>query len=245
MVELFGKGCHYRGDLSLLKRPKVSIVGARRAGEYARSLTYRLAKGFAKRGWVVVSGGAAGIDAMAHRGAGAKNTIVVLPCGIERRYPKINAPLIDEVAKEGLVLSQFAPDFIATPWSFVVRNRLVVELGEFVVIGQADPKSGSMRSAEIAKELGKKIYVFPHRIGESEGTNALAAANEAEVIWDIDAFLERVAPAVAEAPQDPLIGYLKSSPPLDEAVAKYGAKIMELELLGTIKIVRGRVIYEG
>ena len=129
MVEICKKKCDYLGNLELLDRPKVSIVGSRRASQYAKETTFSLARGFAKRGWVVVSGAAMGIDAMAHRGAGAQNTIAVLPCGIKERYPKVNARLIDEIAKEGLVVSQFEPSFKATPWSFVVRNELVVGLG--------------------------------------------------------------------------------------------------------------------
>jgi len=243
LIELFGKRCDYMGDLSLLERPRLSIVGSRRPTRYAKESIYRLAREMARRGWVVVSGGAMGIDAMAHQGAGAANTIVVLPCGIDLRYPKVNASMIDEIARKGLVISQFERDFAATPWSFVVRNELVVELGEFLVVGEAAPQSGSMRSVGYAKKLNKKIWVLPHRLGESEGTNRLAGAGEAEVIWDMEKFLNRFGEVVE--PSDPLIAYLQSTPFYDEAVSRYGQKIVELELEGRIVVRNGRVFYRG
>ena len=241
MVELFGKKCDFKGDLGLLDRPKVSIVGSRRPNSYTKEVTFRLAKGFVERGWVVVSGGAMGVDAMAHRGAGAANTIVVLPCGIEHRYPKVNAKLIDEVATKGLVISQFEDDFLATPWSFVVRNELVVQLGDFLIVTQADRNSGSMRSVEFAKEHQKDIYVLPHRIGESEGTNELAESGEAQVIWQIEPFLDRFGSVAT----DPFISYLQSTPSYEEALLRYGDRITELEITGAIQIKDGKIYYKG
>jgi DNA processing protein len=182
-----------------------------------------------------------GIDAMAHRGAGAQNTIAVLPCGIRERYPKVNAKLIEDIAKEGLVVSQFEPDFKATPWSFVVRNELVVRLGEFLIVTEAEKNSGSMRSVEIAKKIGKKIYVLPHRIGQSRGTNELAAKGEAEVIWDVEEFLNRF----GSEREDETTQFLKSAPFLDEALERLGERIFELEVEGVVEIVGGKVYYKG
>ncbi len=197
-------------------------------------MTLRLAKHFAQKGYVIVSGGAMGVDALAHQGAGVHNTICVLPCGIDLRYPAVNRKLLDEIAAKGLLLSQFEPGFRATKWSFVVRNRVVVELGEFLVVTQADRKSGSIRSVEYALKMGKKIYVLPHRIGESEGTNELAQKGLAEVIWSID-----------EEVQDTFLNYLRRSPPLEEAVAKYGERIFEAELEGLIRIEGTKIVYIG
>ena len=182
-----------------------------------------------------------GVDAMAHRGAGAANTIVVLPCGINHRYPKVNAKLIDEVANKGLVISQFDDDFLATPWSFVVRNELVVQLGEFLIVTQADKKSGSMRSVEYAKEHKKEIYVLPHRIGESEGTNELAESGEAKIIWKIESFLDRF----GSVSTDTFISYLQSAPSYEEALLRYGDRITELEIIGAIEIKDGKIYYKG
>ncbi|MRJ02766.1 MAG: DNA-processing protein DprA [Epsilonproteobacteria bacterium] len=247
MVEIGGKRVEYQGNLELLKAPKISIVGSRRANSYAKERSYQLAREAVRRGWVVVSGGAIGIDITAHRGAGAERTIVVLPCGIDLRYPKINAPFIDEVAEKGLVISPFPRGFRARPWSFVVRNRLVVELGELLVVAHAQQKSGSMRSVAFAQEMGKPIFVFPHRIGESQGTNRLAQRGEASVIWDMEEFLDRLGGEMVEEGEgeDPLISYLKGSPFYDEAVERYGLAIMEMEVEGRIEVVDGRIFYRG
>jgi len=210
------------------------MVGSRRPISYTKTLTLRFARSLAQKGYVVVSGGAMGVDALAHRGAGAKNTICVLPCGIDLRYPAVNAQLIDQIAAEGLVLSQFEPGFRATRWSFVVRNRTVVELGEFLVVMEADERSGSMRSAQYALEAGKQIYVPPHRLGESPGTNRLIQEGVAKVIWSLD-----------EWGGDEFVEYLRTSPTLDEAVARYGERIYEAELEGLIQIQGMRIVYMG
>jgi DNA processing protein len=82
------------GDTSLLARPKVSIVGTRRPSAYTRQMTYELAKALSKRGVCIVSGAAMGVDAIAHQGAGADNTIAVMATGIDIRYPAVNRDLI-------------------------------------------------------------------------------------------------------------------------------------------------------
>ena len=80
----------YDGDLELLKRTKISIVGSRKPSKYSRFEIQKLSSALAKRGACIVSGGAMGIDAAAHNGAGSSNTIAVLPCGIDIRYPNVN-----------------------------------------------------------------------------------------------------------------------------------------------------------
>jgi len=124
------KKLYYKGNKELLKRKKVSIVGSRRPYNYTQSMVFELAKKLSSARICVVSGAAMGVDAIAHRGAGVSDTIAVLGCGIDMYYPKINKNLIKEIERDGLVLSQFEPDFKATPWSFVLRNEVVTALGE-------------------------------------------------------------------------------------------------------------------
>lgn len=236
MIDISGVKHHYLGNVELLQKPLVSIVGSRRPNSYTKTLTLKLANALVRSGKVVVSGGAMGVDALAHRGAGAKNTIAVLGSGIDVLYPAINKELLRSIAKEGLLLSQFDNNFKPTKWSFVVRNKIVVTLGEYLVITQADLGSGSMRSAEIALEMGKKIYVFPHRIGESEGTNYLLKNNLAEPIWDIDEF-------VGTKEEDDFVAYLKTSPLFEEAIERYGERIYEAELEGLIRVENSRIVY--
>ncbi len=103
-------------------------------------------------------------------------------------YPKVNRGLFKDIYNSGLAISQFNRGFTPTPWSFVVRNETVVALGDILIITQADLKSGSMRSAEFAKEMGKRIYTLPHRIGDSLGTNQLIEEGFAEPIFNIESF---------------------------------------------------------
>lgn len=110
----------YDGNLELLKRAKISIVGSRKPSKYSRLMIQKLSSSLSKAGICVVSGGAMGIDAVAHSGAGASNTIAVLPCGINVRYPAVNKNLLNGIQNSGLLLSQFDADFKATTWSFVV-----------------------------------------------------------------------------------------------------------------------------
>ncbi len=231
----------YRGDLSLLEMPKVSIVGSRRPNAYTKAAVTRLAAALAKRGVVVVSGAAMGVDALAHRGAGSKNTVAVLGCGLNRRCPALNAQLIESIEREGLVLSPFEPDFDARGWTFVARNEIVVALGEVLVVAQADPNSGSMRSVAFARSMGKKMYVLPHRLGESEGTNDLLAAGEAEAIYDIDAFVEDFGTA-PKGKEDEFLAFCKGRPTYEEAAKRFGERLFEAELEGLIAVVDGRVV---
>ncbi len=232
----------YRGDISLLKRRKVSIIGSRRPTPYAKSATHNISQALSNADVCIVSGGAMGVDAIAHRGAKPSNTIAVLPNGLNYKYPAINKTLLASIEKEGLLLSQFDDDFIATPWSFVVRNELVVALGEVLVVTQADINSGSMRSVEFALEMGKKIYVLPHRLGESEGTNELLKNGMAEVIYDVNEFVSQFSDLKqGHMATDPFLEFCSTNPTYDEAMLTYQDRVFEAELDGQITIQNGKI----
>ena len=232
----------YKGNIDLLNRHKVSIIGSRKPNQYTQQMTHRLASELSRVGACIVSGGAMGVDAIAHRGAGSNNTIAVLPCGIDLRYPAVNKVLLESIENDGLTLSQFEPKFQATNWSFVVRNEVVVALGEVLVVTQADRESGSMRSVEFALEMGKKIYVLPHRIGESEGTNALLAEGKAEAIYDIDRFVEQLSKnSIRREITDPFMLFCYDAPTYEEAVSRFPDQVFESEFKGSIEVRNGRV----
>ncbi|MDQ1326272.1 MAG: processing protein DprA, partial [Campylobacterota bacterium] len=234
---------HYKGNLDLLRRPRVSIVGSRRPSNYTKLFTYNIAKALAKRGVCIVSGAAMGVDAVAHTGAGEENTIAVVANGLDIRYPSVNRALIEGIEKQGLVLSQFNDGFKATTWSFVVRNELVVALGDMLVVTQADLESGSMRSAQYAQKMGKKIFVLPQRLEESSGTNLLLLEEKAIPIYDIEKFasLFGEAPTGVSLQKDDFFYFCQTSPTLDEALAQFKEKVYEAELEGIITIHNGIV----
>ncbi|WP_324171250.1 DNA-processing protein DprA [Sulfurimonas sp.] len=234
---------YFTGNLELLKRVKISIVGSRKPSKYSRLITHKLASSLYKNGVCIVSGGAMGIDAIAHKSAGVSNTICVLPCGINIKYPAINKNLLVDIEKSGLLISQFEKDFRATPWSFVVRNEVVVALGEVLVVIEAELNSGSMRSIELALKMGKEIFVIPHRMGESEGTNELLKSLKAKAIYDIDEFVSRFASRdILENKVDDFIEFCKTNPTYELALKEYPQRVFEAELSGEIIIQNGRVI---
>ena len=232
----------YKGNLSLLKRPKVSIVGTRRPLNYTREYTYKLARALGARGVCVVSGAAMGVDGIAHEGAGADNTIAVVANGLDIRYPAVHKGLIASIEEKGLVLSQFREGFKTTGWSFVVRNELVVALGDILIVTEADLGSGSMRSVEYALKMGKEIFVLPHRLSESRGTNMLLQECKATAITDIETFASRFGVAVEKhVEKDEFFYFCQDMPTFDQTVEKFGERVYEAELEGIIAIENGYV----
>ena len=221
---------YYKGNIELLRKPKIAIVGSRRASKYAKEITKILAKRLAQK-YVIVSGGALGIDKMAHLGA-FPNTIFVSPSSLDEIYPKSNKELILSIYKEGLAISEYDKNFKPFKHTFLQRNRIIVKISDFVIIAEANLKSGSMRSFEWAKEFGKKVYVLPHRINESSGTRYLAKNNLAEVIWDVDEFCKSL--GIEEKTN--ILG-------LNEALQKFGSSLYEMELEGKVEIKNGKAYF--
>lgn len=232
----------YKGNLDLLQRPKVSIVGTRRPSNYTRQFTYSLANALAKRGVCVVSGAAMGVDAIAHAGAGADNTIAVVANGLDICYPVVNKSLIEDIEDKGLVLSQFNDGFRATGWSFVVRNELVVALGDILIVTEADLNSGSMRSVEYALKMGKEIFVLSQRLDESSGTNQLLKDMQATAIHNIETFASTFGQiAQDDMEKDDFFYFCQTTPTFDESLKRFGDRVYEAELEGVITIQNGMV----
>jgi len=233
------KQLFYKGDLSLLKKRKISIVGTRHPISYTKQLCLKLGNALKKRGVCVISGGAMGVDALAHKSA-FPNTIGVMANSLDIIYPKVNYSLLKSMEKESLMLSEYEINIKATRYSFVLRNRIVVALGDVLIVAQADLNSGSMRSVEIAQKLGKKIYVFPHRIGDSLGTNQLLKDGLATPIYDIDLFADMFGKITQE--DDEILEFCKINSDFDMIYENFGDKIYEYELAGKIEIKNLKVI---
>ena len=241
-MKKYPKELYFKGNTSLLNKQKISIIGSRKPNQYARQRSQELAQKLSYSGVCIVSGGAIGVDAIAHKAAGSSNTIVVAATGIDKRYPTINASLIEEVENKGLVLSQFAPASPSTRYNFVLRNELVVALGDVLIVTYADINSGSMRSVEYAQKMGKKIYVLAHRIGESEATNRLLQEKKAEAIYDIDFFVKEFTGQTSkEKIKDDFLFFCKSNPTYEDALSRFPARLFEAELAGEIEIVNAKV----
>jgi len=163
-----------RGNLELLKRPAVAIVGTRDCTRYGQDVASRFAKEFADRGLVVISGLADGIDTASHLGA-MPCTIGVLGNGLNVYYPKANAKLQKDMFEKALVISEFLPNAQPTRFNFPHRNRIVAALASALLIVEADIKSGTMITRDWALDLGIDVYCVPGPITStaSRGTNQM------------------------------------------------------------------------
>jgi DNA processing protein len=124
----------------------------------------------------------------------------------------------------------------------VVRNEIVVALGDVLIVTEADMGSGSMRSVEYALEMGKQIYVLPHRIRESEGTHRLLAQGKAIAIEEIDSFVSMITKSAHNTINDTsFIAYCRTMPTYEEVISRFPSEIFEAELGGVIEVRNGRV----
>lgn len=242
-MKKYPKELYVLGDTSFLNRPKVSIVGTRRPSIYTQHQTQNLALALSKRGICLVSGAAMGVDALVHQAAGYGNTIAVVANSLDIRYPAVNRNIIEGIEKEGLVISQFPVTTKAAPWSFVVRNELVVALGDVLIVTEADESSGSMRSVEFALKMAKDIYVLPQQLGQSNGTNKLLEEGLAKPIYNIENFANKygVIPQNVVTPKDDFFYFCQTSPTFDDAISKFSDRVYEAELEGLICIENGLV----
>ena len=159
------------------KEPAVSIVGTRKATRTGKTVSRSFAFELAKNGFVVVSGGALGIDTAAHEGAlqaGGK-TVCVLGCGIDADYLMANAPLRDAVALHGALISEYPPQTQANGSNFPIRNRIISGLSLGTLVVEAAERSGSLITADYALEQGRDVFAVPGGIFSpvSSGVNNL------------------------------------------------------------------------
>lgn len=177
------KQLYVKGNLDLLKRPCISIVGTRDCTRYGLAVAKDLATHCVDAGFVIVSGLAEGIDTAAHQGAGG-STIAVLGNGFDVYYPIINKDLQDEISKNGLLISEYPPDFHGDKTTFPQRNRIVAALSRAVVAVEADLRSGTLITVRKAQELNRDVYAVPGNINcyASQGTNDLIAHHGAQMV---------------------------------------------------------------
>ena len=160
---------YVRGNVELLSRHAISIVGTRRPTPYGNQITERLARDLAERGLVIVSGLARGIDSSAHRGACATargGTIGVLGSGIDVIYPKENRKLFEEVEKRGAIVTEFPLGTHPAPENFPVRNRIVAGIALGTIVAQGALYSGSLITSRLAMESGREVYGIPGNVTE-------------------------------------------------------------------------------
>jgi len=150
-----------RGDLSLLGRPMVALVGARNASSLGTRMARKLASELGGEGRVVVSGLARGIDTAAHLAALETGTVAVMAGGVDVIYPAENAVLGQEIAEQGLLISERPMGLVPQARDFPRRNRIVAGLARAVVVVEAAAKSGSLITARTALDQGRDVMAVP------------------------------------------------------------------------------------
>jgi DNA processing protein len=239
---------YYQGDVELLYKPAISIVGTRKPTPYTKSLIYELSSRLSKVGFSVVSGGALGSDIEAHRGA-FPNTIVIQANSLDYIYPKSNQKDLERVRDGGgLLISENYRGVAPHTKRFVHRNRLVVGLSDSLIVAQADERSGTLQSINIALREGKTVYTFPQRLQDSRATNRLLSEGKIELIYDLDQFIERQSERYKFELQrkegesdDPFLRFCQTNPTYNELFQKFPDQIFEYEFNGKIEVRNGTV----
>ena len=177
-----------RGDTALLPQPpsSVAIVGARASTGYGEHVAMDFAAGLTSRGYTVLSGGAYGIDGMAHRAtlACGGSTVAVLAGGIDQLYPAGHDELLRRIIAAGAVVSEVSPGGAPTRWRFLQRNRLIAAMAGATVVIEAGYRSGSLNTATHARDLDRPIGVVPGPVtsGASAGCHRLLRTNPATTL---------------------------------------------------------------
>ncbi|KAF3467738.1 DNA-processing protein DprA [Streptomyces sp. Tu 3180] len=185
-------------DLRMWALRSVAVVGARACTEYGAHMAATLSAGLAERGWIVVSGGAYGVDGAAHRGALGSGgaTVAVLACGVDRPYPRGHTGLITRIAEQGLVIGELPPGEHPTPSRFVLRNRVIAALTRGTVVVEAAHRSGSLVTARAARRLGRHTMGVPgpatsglsagvHELLRQDAVLVTDAADVVELVGDM------------------------------------------------------------
>lgn len=185
-----------RGNLEVLRRRAVAIVGTRHATAAGMGFVREMACGFAAHGMAVVSGMAMGTDTAAHLGAlaadGNAQTIAVLAGGVDYVWPVENESLYRRIIERGAVISEMPVGFIPNPTNFVQRNRWVAGCAEKLILGEADVNSGSMTTARFAMEYGRQVWAIPSHPADSRaaGPNSLIASGAAKLCSGLSDFFK-------------------------------------------------------
>lgn len=160
-VDDFPLFLHYIGNLDLLKKPAIAIVGARDASIAGKNLAEKIANYAAALGFSIVSGLAKGIDKAAHYGAGVENTIAIIGNGLDVHYPRENYALYEEIKAKGLLLSEYKLGTKPLAYFFPRRNRIIAGIVRLVIVIEARERSGSLITCRLALENNREIMAVP------------------------------------------------------------------------------------
>ena len=182
------------GDLSLLNKKSIAVVGTRSPTNYGKIVTEKFVGSLATAGFVIISRVYYGVDEIAHKktlAVGGK-TIAVVGSGFNNIYPAINTNLAKEIAENGLLLSEYPPSFQAKRYTFPRRNRIVAGLCDGVLIPEAGFKSGTVHTKDFALDYGKDIFAVAGSIFNEKSNlpHELIKTAQAECVLSPDDIIE-------------------------------------------------------
>jgi len=231
----------------------VSVVGARAATGYGDLVAAEMGYGLSSAGMTVVSGAAYGIDGAAHRGAlrAGGPTVAVLGCGIDIPYPAGHSSLLESIANDGLVISEYPPGTTPARHRFLVRNRLIAALSSATVVVEAGERSGARNTATTAAALGKIVLAVPGPITSamSVGCHDLLRTGTATLAGSVAEVLETVGPvgehlrAPGKAPRRRTDGLGDQALRVHEALRReVGASVEEIAVGSGVPLERARAL---
>lgn len=198
-------------DLAVVSSRAVAVVGSRAATRYGEDVTLALAGELASRGWTVVSGGATGIDAAAHRGALAADapTVAVLAGGVDVLYPRGNDVLLRRVLTSGALVSEVPPGYAPMRERFLTRNRVIVGLARGVVLVEAGWRSGALNTTAHARAVERPVCAVPGPITSARSTGCHREVRERGAVLvtcadDVVSAIGFVGEQLPERQQEPL-----------------------------------------
>ena len=218
---LYVRGGH---DVARSTERSVAVVGSRAASPYGLRVATELGLQLAEAGWSVVSGGAFGVDAAAHRGAlaaaesgRAAPTVAVLACGVDVAYPRGNGRMLSDLYRDGLVLTEHPPGASVTRLRFLVRNRLIAGLSRGTVVVESANRGGSLSTANHAVRLERHLMAVPGPVTSavSAGCHTLVREGKAVLVTGTPDVLELVG-RMGEYLPEPQRGPVSPRDELDE-----------------------------
>lgn len=191
------KQLYLKGNIELLSKNIISIIGSRNCTENGKKLSEKFASELSDQGIVVASGMAKGIDTVAHKATLKENgkTIAILGNGLNHIFPEENQKLYHEILEnDGLIISEYSPETKPCSTFFLERNRIISGISIGILVVEATFRSGTSVTARLAREQNRKVFVLPHEIGDSHGigTNklirrgAILVTSAKEIIEEFD-----------------------------------------------------------
>jgi DNA processing protein len=213
-----------RGEVGILQRPLVAIVGSRNASAAGIKFAAMLARDLGEVGYGIVSGLARGIDAAAHRASLQNGTVAVFAGGHDRIYPSEHTDLLEELLRAGAAVTEMPLTWEPRARDFPRRNRLISGLSVGVVIVEAARRSGSLITARLAGEQGREVFAVPGSPLDprAEGTNGLLkqgatlVTEASDVLGALEPILGRALDLPAQEPDRETPGPIEAEPGEDE-----------------------------